>query len=238
VAKLKKSSGIQKGDFDSIKGQVVNLDVDPKILKVNPKNPFTPLEPKLFDKLVESVAAEGVLVPIIAKADNTIIDGHNRVKAAIKARRKVPVHYVEGSLTVSEVDRLTLRLQLLRRNLTAADHAGFLIKIYPDLVDTVSTQPIAEDTGLSLKQIQRAKHVLATAKGTAKADLVKAQAKINEARRKKAKTIFSNYLGETESHLKAIESLYRQQGKTQKTKIKDALKDQLDKFKRIDKTNV
>ena len=70
------------------------IHVDPSILKVHPRNAefFDDVDGAEFDRLVESIRDHGVLTPLRVTKDMTIISGHQRKRAALKAECKsVPV---------------------------------------------------------------------------------------------------------------------------------------------------
>ena len=51
-----------------------------------------------FDNLVQSIKEFGFVEPVVVNKDNTVIGGHQRIRAAVKAGLKeVPVHYVNLS---------------------------------------------------------------------------------------------------------------------------------------------
>lgn len=73
--------------------------IDPKVLKVHPRNAefFDDVDGAEFDRLVESIKDHGVLTPLRVTKDMTIISGHQRVRAAIKAGcSDVPVIFDES----------------------------------------------------------------------------------------------------------------------------------------------
>ena len=61
--------------------------IDPSVLKVHPRNAefFDDVDGAEFDRLVESIKDHGVLTPLRVTKDMTIISGHQRTRAAIKA---------------------------------------------------------------------------------------------------------------------------------------------------------
>jgi len=68
--------------------------IDPRILKDHPRNAefFDNVDGAEFDRLVESIGDHGVLTPLRVTKDMTIISGHQRKRAAIKAECfEVPV---------------------------------------------------------------------------------------------------------------------------------------------------
>ena len=63
------------------------IRIDPRVLKVHPRNAefFDDVDGAEFDRLVESIKDHGVLTPLRVTKDMTIISGHQRTRAAIKA---------------------------------------------------------------------------------------------------------------------------------------------------------
>lgn len=61
--------------------------IDPTVLKVHPRNAefFDDINGAEFDRLVESIKDHGVLTPLRVTRDMTIISGHQRLRAALKA---------------------------------------------------------------------------------------------------------------------------------------------------------
>lgn len=61
--------------------------INPSVLKVHPRNTefFDDIDGAEFDRLVESIKDHGVLTPLRVTRDMTIISGHQRLRAAIKA---------------------------------------------------------------------------------------------------------------------------------------------------------
>ena len=61
--------------------------INPSVLKVHPRNAefFDDIDGAEFDRLVESIKDHGVLTPLRVTRDMTIISGHQRLRAAIKA---------------------------------------------------------------------------------------------------------------------------------------------------------
>ncbi len=72
--------------------------IDPATLRPNPKNPYPPLDGDELDELAASIAQDGVLVPLILKADRaTLLCGHNRRTATLRAR-KLPAESIRADL--------------------------------------------------------------------------------------------------------------------------------------------
>ena len=67
-------------------------------LRVNPLNAtFFPQETlEYFKNLTKDIQERGIIVPLVAKADGTLLSGHNRLQVALGlGLRYVPVQFVE-----------------------------------------------------------------------------------------------------------------------------------------------
>lgn len=163
--------------------------ISPQSLKVNSRSDeyFSELEGDERAKLVEDIRKRGVLVPLIAKLDNTLLAGHNRLSVALElGLRTIPVQYVVTQLTEDEEREFIVKDNLLRRQLTLDDRLKLYRALYEnfdervnlrnvgvggDSVPTPNVVPltaakIAEDTGQKReavkKQLQRAKEKMIT----------------------------------------------------------------------------
>ena len=151
--------------------------INPADLKENKNNPFEPLPPADFERLKADIEKDGVLVPLLIDKDRIIIDGNNRRRAAIALSLPlVPVFQVESNLTQAEIRHISMTLQFKRRNLTQADIVVFLVKEYPEYMESEirggdkkseKSKPhgaslieaIMAETGFSIDKIQRAKQL-------------------------------------------------------------------------------
>ncbi|MBP7735995.1 MAG: ParB N-terminal domain-containing protein [Spirochaetes bacterium] len=135
-------------------------------LKPHPKNDkfFRPDMGNDLKTLKDDIAAHGVLVPLIAKKDGTILCGHRRRVACIQLKVKtVPVQYVESKITAQEEEDLMLRDNLNRRHLSPDERKQLYYHIYHDFKDRIlhhnksgcgiDSKKIAERTGLNPKTI-------------------------------------------------------------------------------------
>ena len=86
---------------------------------------FDPLSQPDFERLKADIAERGILVPLILKADKTLIAGHNRLRAVQALNKErgekgeppltVPVQYVETSLSPAQEKAFVIKDNLLRR---------------------------------------------------------------------------------------------------------------------------
>lgn len=104
------------------------------ILKDNPINNFFSNEsPEYFESLKQDILERGIIVPLIAKEDNTLISGHNRLRVAKElGLTSVPVQYILQELTAQEERGFVFKDNILRRQLSASDKEVLIKKLYLD----------------------------------------------------------------------------------------------------------
>lgn len=74
--------------------------LSPETLSPHPKNPYLALDEDELKELIKDIKEKGVLVPLIIRPDNTLLCGHNRLKASLQAGLdEVPVQTVISKLT-------------------------------------------------------------------------------------------------------------------------------------------
>lgn len=107
--------------------------VAPSELSSNSLNSMFPAEKeRYFEELAEDVQQRGILVPLIAKRDGTLLAGHNRLQVALKLDlARIPVQYVETVLTRQEEVRFVIADNLFRRHLSNEDK----IRLYKHLYE-------------------------------------------------------------------------------------------------------
>lgn len=104
-------------------------------LHANPLNEqlFDREETAYFEQLCADVQERGVLVPLIAKADGTLLAGHNRLQAARQIGLKVvPVQYVEEQLNADAERKFVINDNLLRRQLSNEQRIKLYQVLYPN----------------------------------------------------------------------------------------------------------
>lgn len=147
-------------------------------LRPNPKNEeyFISESPEYFERLEQDIRERGILVPLLAKEDGTLLAGHNRLIVAEKLNLKfVPVQYVKQQISESEEQSFVIKDNLLRRQFTGAEWFQIYRRLYPDFderivdgnkagkpkADALTATIIAKDTGQKVeavrKQLQRGK---------------------------------------------------------------------------------
>lgn len=175
----------QKNEITGIKlSQVRYVEID--TLRENPINSalFKKENEQYFSTLEADIKERGILVPLIAKRDGTLLSGHNRLYVAKQLGFSVvPVQYVEDELTNEQETGFLIKDNLYRRHLSQAEWVSLYKKMYPDFeswieserrgrrkkdmsfiseTPTLSAEKIAHDTGQSVaavkKQIVRLKN--------------------------------------------------------------------------------
>lgn len=108
--------------------------VNPSTLIGNPINRFFANESdEYFQQLREDIEKRGVLVPLIAKEDNVLLSGHNRLKIAQELNlTAVPVQYVLEPLNEQEERGFVFKDNLLRRQLSAQEKEQLVRNLYAD----------------------------------------------------------------------------------------------------------
>jgi len=105
---------------------------------------FDPLSQPDFERLKADIAERGILVPLILKADKTLIAGHNRLRAVQALNKErgekgeppltVPVQYVETSLSPAQEKAFVIKDNLLRRQLDGEQKAKLIADLYGEQI--------------------------------------------------------------------------------------------------------
>ncbi len=109
--------------------------VTPSSLKVNKKNKdyFVEESDEYFKNLREDVRRRGIIVPLIAKQDGTLLAGHNRLRIAEELKLpQVPVQYVQEDLRDEREREFIIKDNLFRRQLNTEEWVELYRKLYPD----------------------------------------------------------------------------------------------------------
>lgn len=104
-------------------------------LQRNPQNVllFRQETPEYFTRLREDVQQRGILVPLIAKLDGTLLAGHNRLQVAEElGLREVPVQYLLETLSSEDEKSFVVKDNLLRRQFTYEQWAAIFRELVPD----------------------------------------------------------------------------------------------------------
>jgi hypothetical protein len=84
-------------------------------------------------KLRADIAARGILVPLIAKRDGTLMAGHRRFAIAEElGLREIPVQWVLSTLTEEEEIRFLIKDNAYRRQLSAEEWIQLYQRMYPE----------------------------------------------------------------------------------------------------------
>lgn len=159
--KIKKKTSFSKSplginDLDSI----VKF-VSPKRLKPNPKNDFDPLQKEEYNDLKQNIIANGILDPLTAKKDGTIVTGENRYNIAIELQAhedreirkrfaKIPVRFYLKRLTDEEEYDIMESENLFRRHLTPEQRKA---RIKQRILRLYKTELVQENRGGDRKSI-------------------------------------------------------------------------------------
>jgi|688.fasta_scaffold158767_2 ParB-like chromosome segregation protein Spo0J len=108
--------------------------IAPEKLKINPLNKelFAVQDGKEYEALKDDVLQRGIIVPLIAKSDNTLLAGHTRLRIAKELRLKsVPVQYAK-EMNATEERKFLVNDNLLRRHLTNVERLNLYRFLYPN----------------------------------------------------------------------------------------------------------
>ena len=117
--------------------------VSPHNLKANPLNSdfFREESNDYFSKLRDDVRERGIIVPLLAKKDDTLLAGHNRLRVAIElGLESVPVQYVLDVLPEKAEREFIIKDNLYRRQFTTTEWIGLYKKLYPDFDDLIQQE--------------------------------------------------------------------------------------------------
>ncbi len=109
--------------------------IAPSKLKENPLNSafFKEESADYFDQLREDIEKRGIIVPLIAKTDDTLLAGHNRLQVARDIGLKsVPVQYVIDDLPAEAEREFIIKDNLFRRHFSTVEWINLYKQLYPD----------------------------------------------------------------------------------------------------------
>jgi uncharacterized protein YbcI len=146
--------------------------VSPSRLKPNPLNQdyFREESNEYFNQLREDIEKRGIIVPLIAKKDNTLLAGHNRLRLAKDLGiENVPVQYVLDTLPIASEREFIIKDNLYRRQFSSAEWIGLYKKLYPNFEEEIHQETrgggmkwnktehsvLLEDTRLTADKIAR-----------------------------------------------------------------------------------
>jgi len=154
-----------------------NKYIDPAELKINPLNQelFAKESDEYFKSLTLDIKQRGILVPLIAKQDNVLLAGENRLAIARQLKlKKVPVQIILSQLSDQEEVETLAKDNLFRRHISSQQRFKIYMKLYPDFEGSLNQEKrgrsktpkltaeiIARDTNQKVesvrKQLQRYK---------------------------------------------------------------------------------
>lgn len=121
-----------------------------ELLTPNPLNPRGEIDPASVEDLAASIAAQGILQPLLVTPDGVVVAGHRRRLAAIKAGL-VEVPVLMRELTEAEQLEIMLVENIQREDLSPVQEA----RAYRRLVDSGMTQAdVARRIGVNHARVQ------------------------------------------------------------------------------------
>lgn len=128
--------------------------------KRNKKNQDFFEEEKIdLSSMVEDIKKRGVLVPLVAKEDGTLLAGHCRLKAAKAAGLKLLPVQIITDMTDEEEFEYLIKDNAIRRHFTREDRLKIYRRIYPGfdtlvlLPRQISVQHIVDISGLNCSTV-------------------------------------------------------------------------------------
>lgn len=124
--------------------------ISPSELKINSLNStyFQTESTEYFENLREDVRKRGIIVPLIAKKDGTLLSGHNRLQIAIELElKRVPVMYVLEDLSEDREREMLIKDNLYRRQLNQSDWISLYKRLYPEFESTYLNPEATETRG-------------------------------------------------------------------------------------------
>jgi ParB-like chromosome segregation protein Spo0J len=109
--------------------------IAPALLKANKKNKeyFVEETDDYFTNLRDDIRRRGIIVPLIARQDGTLLAGHNRLQIAQELKlSQVPVQYVQEELTEEREREFIIKDNLFRRQLDTQEWVELYRRLYPD----------------------------------------------------------------------------------------------------------
>jgi ParB-like chromosome segregation protein Spo0J len=104
-------------------------------LRANPQNTvlFREETPEYFARLRDDIRERGVIVPLIAKLDGTLLAGHNRLRVAAElGLKEIPVQYLLETLSPEEEKSFVVKDNLLRRQFTYEQWVTIFRELVPN----------------------------------------------------------------------------------------------------------
>ncbi len=108
--------------------------IAPSNLTANAMNSFFNSEtPEYFELLRNDIRERGIIVPLLAKEDGTVLAGHNRLLIAQELGMvSVPVQYILQSLSEEDERAFIFKDNIIRRQLSANEKQTLIERLYKD----------------------------------------------------------------------------------------------------------
>lgn len=109
--------------------------VNPSELRPNPFNKvlFKKESEEYFERMTDDIRTRGILVPLIAKNDGTLLAGHNRLEIAQRLKlTKIPVQYLEDKLSEENEKEFIVKDNIFRRQHSAEEWLTLYKTLYPN----------------------------------------------------------------------------------------------------------
>jgi ParB/RepB/Spo0J family partition protein len=138
------SYGVFKKEFINMEKKYVITEVDPQLIAFNKENvrdesPEVIEADENYQRLKESVAEFGVLVPLVVKPHKEgskiylLIDGERRLRSSLATnQKKVPVHILIDTNAENEI-LYAFQIHMLRKEWSLIAQARALVKIYKNV---------------------------------------------------------------------------------------------------------
>lgn len=132
-----------------------------------------------LSSMIEDIKKRGVLVPLVAKEDGTLLAGHCRFKAAKSAGLKFLPVQVVTDITADEEFEYLIKDNAVRRHFSCEDRLKIYRRIYPEfdadvlILRKISIQHIVDISGLNYN--------------TVNADLIRIRDRVTDIRKKRTK---------------------------------------------------
>jgi ParB-like chromosome segregation protein Spo0J len=109
---------------------------------------FLPESSAYFERLTEDIRKRGILVPLLAKKDGTLLAGHNRFTVAKALGLKfVPVQYVNDELSAEAEQEFIIKDNLLRRQFSQEEWTAIYRRLVPDFEEILTRDGRGKNRG-------------------------------------------------------------------------------------------
>lgn len=221
--------------------------VHPQELTMNTINQeyFDAENEEQLQHLREDIRRRGIIVPLIAKRDGTLLAGHNRLMIAQELNLKlVPVQYVQEELSEEREREFIIKDNILRRQISQEKRIYLYKKAYPEFeatflnnetrnvggrtkngqADRLTIARIAEETGQKEETVKKQIQLYRKKRGEQFPPFQKNAKKNKEPENEKEKTNRivthkSNVIGIAQKLLHELEQTLEQASKEEREKV-------------------